>query len=116
MTAPVCDAPLPVKTEARDAPDDKPLPRTGDLWAMLLACVYEIFPLSCLRCRAPMRIIAFITDVGSVQRILEHIGEPSTPPRIAPAARGPPDGEGISIHAKVPIGANFHPSSSSISE
>lgn len=37
-----------------------------------------------------MRIIAFITASVDVRRILEHIGEPATPPRIA-SARGPPD-------------------------
>jgi hypothetical protein len=61
---------------------------------MLLARIYEVFPLLCTRCGEPVRIIAFITDVGSVQWILEHIGEPTQPPRIAPAARGPPDWEG----------------------
>ena len=35
-----------------------------------------------------MRIIAFINDAGSVNKILEHIGESIRPPRIAPA-RGP---------------------------
>ena len=37
-----------------------------------------------------MRIIAFITEFVAVRAILEHIGEPATPPRIAPA-RGPPE-------------------------
>ena len=32
---------------------------------------------------------AVITEASPVQRILNHIGEPPTPPRIAPA-RGPP--------------------------
>jgi hypothetical protein len=41
-----------------------------------------------------MRIIAFITEAASIQRILEYLGEPTQPPRIAPAARGPPDGDG----------------------
>jgi hypothetical protein len=36
-----------------------------------------------------MRIVAFITETSTVQRILNHIGESATPPRIAPA-RGPP--------------------------
>jgi hypothetical protein len=35
-----------------------------------------------------MRIIAFITDGPTVRDILGHLGEPTTPPRIAPA-RGP---------------------------
>ena len=36
-----------------------------------------------------MRIIAFITDGPTVRDILAHLGEPTAPPRIAPA-RGPP--------------------------
>jgi len=36
-----------------------------------------------------MRIIAFITDAPTVRDILGHLGEPTAPPRIAPA-RGPP--------------------------
>ncbi len=59
------------------------------LWAMLLARIYEAAPLACPRCGADMRIIAFVTDGVSVRRILTHIGEPTDPPRIAPA-RGPP--------------------------
>ena len=36
-----------------------------------------------------MRIIAFITDGPTVRAILANLGEPTAPPRIAPA-RGPP--------------------------
>jgi hypothetical protein len=36
-----------------------------------------------------MRIIAFITAPSTVRDILAHLGEPTAPPRIAPA-RGPP--------------------------
>ena len=41
------------------------------------------------RCGAEMRIIAFITEAPSVHEILTHLGELTSPPRIAPA-RGPP--------------------------
>jgi hypothetical protein len=37
-----------------------------------------------------MRIIAFVTDVASIPRILAYLREPTQTPRIAPAARGPP--------------------------
>jgi len=57
---------------------------------MLLARIYEAFPLTCPRCGAEMRIIAFITETVDVWAILEHIGEPDTPPRTA-QARGPPE-------------------------
>ena len=56
---------------------------------MLLARIYESAPLACPQCGADMRVIAFVTDGVSVRRILEHIGEPADPPRIA-LARGPP--------------------------
>ena len=36
-----------------------------------------------------MRVIAFITDPPTIHDILVHLGEPTAPPRIAPA-RGPP--------------------------
>ena len=59
---------------------------------MLLARIDEAFPLTCPQCVAEMRIVAFLTAASTVQRILDHIGEPATPPRIAPA-RGPPSWE-----------------------
>ena len=63
------------------------------LWAILLARIYEAFPLTCTHCGSEMRIIAFVTEGAEVRKILEHVGEPSTPPRIAPA-RGPPEWAG----------------------
>ena len=35
---------------------------------------------------------AAVIEAASVQRILDHIGEPTTPPRISPC-RDPPDWE-----------------------
>jgi len=60
------------------------------LWAMLIASIYETFPLACPVCGATMRIIAFITETAPVHRILDHIGETHQPPPIHPP-RGPPD-------------------------
>ena len=52
------------------------------VWALLLARIYEVFPLVCPRsCGGEMRIIAFITDAGAVREILSHLGEPTSPPR-----------------------------------
>ena len=36
-----------------------------------------------------MRIIAFVTDAATVQRILAQIGEPNEPPPSAPSRRPP---------------------------
>ena len=59
------------------------------LWAVLMARIYEVFPLACPICGGQMRIIAFITHSADIRHILEHIGVETEPPRITPA-RGPP--------------------------
>ena len=61
-------------------------------WALLLARIYECLPLACPNCGEPMRIIAFILDRPVIERTLDHIGEPTTPPEVLPA-RGPPQAE-----------------------
>ena len=60
-------------------------------WALLLARIYECLPLRCPKCGEPMRIIAFILDPPVVERILSHIGLPTTAPEVLPA-RAPPQG------------------------
>ena len=80
-------APLPVEANEADAPHHRPA--SHYLWAMLLARIYETLPLVCPICKSEMRIIAFITEGSSVRKILDHLGESSQLPRIAPA-RGPP--------------------------
>jgi hypothetical protein len=59
------------------------------LWAVLIARIYEAFPLLCPMCGGQMRLIAFITEGTQIRRILDHIGVDSEPPHISPA-RGPP--------------------------
>ena len=56
---------------------------------MLIARIYEVFPLVCPLCAGQMRIIAFITQSADIRQILDHIGVESEPPKISPA-RGPP--------------------------
>jgi hypothetical protein len=57
---------------------------------MLLARIYEVFPLRCPRCGEPMQ-----TDRLRHRQRIDHahprvLGEPTKAPHIAPAARGPP--------------------------
>jgi len=59
------------------------------LWAVLIARIYEVFPLLCPICGGQMRIIAFITHSADIRQRLEHIGVETELPRITPA-RGPP--------------------------
>ena len=56
---------------------------------LLLARRHDVFPLLCPKCGAEMRIIAFIKEAPAMREILAHLGEPISPPRLAPA-RGPP--------------------------
>jgi hypothetical protein len=95
-------APMPVATEpepvakpaVETVADDPPiayraLPRPLPLGHAAGPHLRSV-PLTCPKCGAEMRIIAFITEAVDVRAILEHIGEPATPPRIA-SARGPPE-------------------------
>ena len=59
------------------------------LWAVLIARIFEVFPLLCPLCGGQMRMIAFITEGTQIRRILDHIGVDSEPPHIS-RARGPP--------------------------
>ena len=85
----------PGATTAPPAPSAKPAAEPAHrraarhAWAALLARIYEVFPLLCPLCGAQMRIIAFVTDPPTIRDLLLHLGEPTAPPRIAPA-RGPP--------------------------
>ena len=81
-----------VAVAAEDLPEagsDKPS-STAYLWAMLMARIYEVFPLVCPQCGGELKIVAFLTEADPIQRLLTYIDEPATPPRIAPA-RTPPD-------------------------
>ena len=79
----------PIAAQA-SAADPPPRPASARItWALLLARIYACFPLLCPQCGGTMRIIAFITEPPAIKVILTHLGEPTAPPRIAPA-RGPP--------------------------
>lgn len=60
------------------------------VWCLLLANVYEVFPLQCPNCSADMKIIAFVTEKDAMTKILAHLGEDTEPP-VMQTARGPPD-------------------------
>ena len=59
-------------------------------WVELLRRIYEVDPLACPRCAAPMRIVAVITDPAVITRILAHrarVLERARPSRDPPPAR-----------------------------
>jgi hypothetical protein len=57
----------------------------------LRAVQQRIRALTCPRRRGEMRLIAFLTEPASIRAILTHLGEPTTPPVLAPRARTPPE-------------------------
>ena len=59
------------------------------LWAMLLARIYNLFPLLCPECGSQMQIIAVIQEKPIINKILSSVGEATDPPLLTPA-RGPP--------------------------
>ena len=57
--------------------------------AQLLARIYGVFALQCSRCGGRVHLVGFITEPETVRQILEHVGERTTAPAIAPE-RSPP--------------------------
>ena len=62
------------------------LPAKG--WAEMIRKVYEVDPLTCPKCGATMKIIAFLTDYAVVDRIIDHlkltfVAERPPPPQVA---------------------------------
>lgn len=49
------------------------------LWAMLIARIYDVFPLVCPQCGGELKIVAFLTEADPIQRILIYIDDPATP-------------------------------------
>lgn len=83
-------APKPPPAEAETVKEETPISQAARyLWALLIARIYEVFPLICPKCGGTMKIIAFIDEGEAIREILTCLGEPVDPPRIAPA-RGPP--------------------------
>ena len=74
-------------------------------WAMLLARIYNVFPLVCPQCGGSMRVLSFVTEIQSVEKILTHINEPIDAPVMAPA-RGPPQA-GFDFDQRVDDGWGF---------
>ena len=96
---PAPDSPLPLTPTAPCPKTESPASQPPDAassrpskWATLLARIYEVFPLICPTCQAPLTFIAFLTDPEPMTQILAYIGEPTSPPLLHPA-RGPPQTE-----------------------
>ena len=82
---------VPLRHASPPMPESVPPKRSKAhyLWAVLIARIYEVFPLLCPICGGQMRLIAFITEGVQIKKILDHIGVGSEPPHMVPAC-GPP--------------------------
>jgi hypothetical protein len=47
--------------------------------------VFSVDVLICNKCLGPMTVIAYLTDPVVVEKILVHLGLPTTPPQLSPA-------------------------------
>jgi hypothetical protein len=59
-------------------------------WARLIQRIYEVDPLTCPKCRGPVRIISFIKDQEVIEKILKHLGLWLVKPKVPPRANAPP--------------------------
>ena len=74
----------PYDVEETDSVSDK---ESRSTWARLVAQVYEVDPMVCPRCSAPMRILAVIKEPGEVRKILRHLVKTGrSPPGFDPAS------------------------------
>jgi hypothetical protein len=80
-----------------------PRRRCSASWARLIAKVYHVDPLVCLRCGQRMSILAFVSDQHCISRILEHLGlrppERDRPPPAREILRVAEQGEGWGVPA-----------------
>jgi hypothetical protein len=54
-------------------PEPEALREAKRRWANLLRRIFEVDPLACPRCGETMRIVSFITEPKTIDRILEHL-------------------------------------------
>jgi Putative transposase/Transposase zinc-binding domain len=77
----------PPEAATRLEPPQERTPRLD--WAGLLRRSFALDVFACGRCGGRRRVLAYLTAPGGVRAILEHLGLPTLPGRVAPA-RGPP--------------------------
>jgi len=73
-------------SSAATAPTDPDIRALRRRWAELLRRIYEVDPLVCPRCGATMRIIAFITELRVITKILRHLATKGADQRSPPQA------------------------------
>ncbi len=88
--ADAADCPPACETCNAKAKDRPPTHRSGYRpWRELLMRAFKIDVESCDKCGGRMKLRALVMTTAGIERYLAWLGEPSDPPRLAPA-RGPP--------------------------
>ena len=96
---------------AVQAPEDGQVvaARARSAWARLIHKVYEVDPLACPKCGAPMHVIALIDDAAVIRRILEHLGG-WAPRQARQNQRAPPGDRERTEESKATVRARtYHP-------
>ena len=76
-------------TGAQAGQADTPGAARGQCWAELMRRTFGVDVLACPRCGGRLRLIALIEETAAIERILRHLGLPTTIPAARPA-RAPP--------------------------
>ena len=76
-------------TGAQAGQADTPGAARGQCWAELMRRTFGVDVLACPRCGGRLRLIALIEEAAAIERILRHLGLPTTI-RAARPARAPP--------------------------
>ena len=93
----------PAEADTSTAAAEPPPKRCSPSWARLIAKVYQVDPLFCVRCGQRMSMVAFVTDAFAIRRILDHLGlsepEAERPPPLREVLRvaEPADGWGAPV-------------------
>jgi hypothetical protein len=84
-------------------------PRTKSALARLIHKVYEVDPLECPKCGAPMHVIALIDDATVIRLVPEHLGR-WAPRQARQNQRAPPGAEKGIAGSKPPVREwTYHP-------
>ena len=67
----------------------EPAGKASASWASCMKRIFEVDPLECPKCKAQMRIIAFVQDTGEIRKIMQALAIPDFKPP-APIPRAPP--------------------------